>query len=299
MRVIDILWGLLSCLALIEGFKDTSPFFISEAVDVKLPYITPAETLAGVVRDLIEKNYASHRKVILYRVNNLQREKCQTQGTYLKHVHYSSAKQLELELNFVNEIPVKYCSNKVSKSHDNEPVLVVDVEDENAHFVEEFYRKHGSELIIVQGKPRFAAPILDHKVQEESIRQASKGKIGGPSHLRLRNTQEAGEGHVTSRDEVEEEFREAYSLLSEADDITVTALAPGDEPSARPSPQTTESPKNSLFDKYSYFSTGLWMGLIVSGFLIWVLALALSWISNLEVSYKSFEKSVDFEKKTQ
>ena len=299
MRVVDILLSLFACLTLIEGFKDTSPFFISEAVNVKLPYVTPAETLAGVVNDLVEKNCARHRKVIIYRVNNLQREKPGTLGTFLKHVHYGSSKELELEQNFAKEIPVKYFPNEVSEGHDNMQVFIVDVEDENAHFVEEFYRKHRSELIIVQGKPSFTDPTLYHNDQEESTIHAGKGKTEGFNNLRLRNTQETRDEHLTSQDDVEQEFREVYSLLSEAEDITVTALDPGEKPSSRPSPQTTERAKNSLFDKYTYFSTGVWMGLIVSGFLIWVLALALSWITNLEVSYKSFEKPVDFEKKTQ
>lgn len=46
----------------------------------------------------------------------------------------------------------------------------------------------------------------------------------------------------------------------------------------------------SLFDNYKFFGTGIFEGTLVALFLIYVLFTALSWLSDLKVSYKSFEK---------
>ena len=56
---------------------------------------------------------------------------------------------------------------------------------------------------------------------------------------------------------------------------------------------------DSLFDKYSFFTNGIWMCTIVFLFLTWLLSMALSWLSSLQVSYGAFDKPFDFEKKMQ
>lgn len=48
-------------------------------------------------------------------------------------------------------------------------------------------------------------------------------------------------------------------------------------------------PGDSLFENYQFFSPGIFMSIIVSIFLLIVLSQAVTWISQLQVSYKSFE----------
>ncbi|ODV58019.1 Voa1p ASCRUDRAFT_129116 [Ascoidea rubescens DSM 1968] len=48
----------------------------------------------------------------------------------------------------------------------------------------------------------------------------------------------------------------------------------------------------NLFQKYQFFSTGIFMGLIVGFLILLVLLQALSWISSIEVSYKALDKPV-------
>ncbi len=50
---------------------------------------------------------------------------------------------------------------------------------------------------------------------------------------------------------------------------------------------------DNLFTKYQFFTPGIFMGTFVSLFLVSVLIVALSWISDLQISYKSFEKKPD------
>lgn len=61
----------------------------------------------------------------------------------------------------------------------------------------------------------------------------------------------------------------------------------------------SNSTANSLFTKYQFFTPGIWSCLIVSGLLISVLYIALTWISSIEITYGAFEKQVDFAKKTE
>ena len=49
--------------------------------------------------------------------------------------------------------------------------------------------------------------------------------------------------------------------------------------------------------KISIFTSGIWSGIIISGFLLVILYNALSWLSSLEITYASFEKQIDFDKK--
>lgn len=57
--------------------------------------------------------------------------------------------------------------------------------------------------------------------------------------------------------------------------------------------------KKGLFHNYQFFTPGIFMCLIVSGFLILIFSVALKWTSSIEISYSSFEKEVDYEKKNE
>ncbi|KAI3403439.2 hypothetical protein KGF56_003723 [Candida oxycetoniae] len=61
---------------------------------------------------------------------------------------------------------------------------------------------------------------------------------------------------------------------------------------------TTTQP-NNLFTNYQFFTPGIWSGLIISGFLLLILYAAIDWLSSLELTYASFEKQVDFDKKNE
>jgi len=52
----------------------------------------------------------------------------------------------------------------------------------------------------------------------------------------------------------------------------------------------TTIPDLPLFSRYQYFSPGIFMGLLVVLFIVFVIGLALSWLTSLEISYAAFEK---------
>lgn len=54
-----------------------------------------------------------------------------------------------------------------------------------------------------------------------------------------------------------------------------------------------------MFEKYQFFTPGLFMGLLVTLLLLSILFVALRAISSLEVSYAAFEKEMGPQKKAQ
>lgn len=57
--------------------------------------------------------------------------------------------------------------------------------------------------------------------------------------------------------------------------------------------------KGGLFAKYTFFTPGIWMGTLVSVIVFLLTSTALSWLSSMQISYKAFDKPIDFEKKFQ
>ncbi|CAI5759027.1 unnamed protein product [Candida verbasci] len=56
---------------------------------------------------------------------------------------------------------------------------------------------------------------------------------------------------------------------------------------------------DNLFTHYQFFTPGLFSAILVSLFLIFILVNALSWLTSLEITYESFEKQVDLDKKSE
>lgn len=61
----------------------------------------------------------------------------------------------------------------------------------------------------------------------------------------------------------------------------------------------TVSIYSNLFTKYQFFTPGVWMALLVLAFLLFVVATAVLWIALIDISYRAFDKQVDYEKKTE
>lgn len=55
----------------------------------------------------------------------------------------------------------------------------------------------------------------------------------------------------------------------------------------------------SLFTHYQFFTPGILSCLILSSFLVFVLYVALSWMTSIEITYLAFDKQIDYEKKTE
>ncbi|EGV60761.1 hypothetical protein PSN45_001444 [Yamadazyma tenuis] len=92
-------------------------------------------------------------------------------------------------------------------------------------------------------------------------------------------------------DEVAEDLKAAESMAAEND--MPVSIFDGDSGSSQ------SKKTKGLFNNYQFFSPGIFSCLIVSFILLFVLSTALSWISSIEITYQSFEKQIDFEKKNE
>jgi hypothetical protein len=61
----------------------------------------------------------------------------------------------------------------------------------------------------------------------------------------------------------------------------------------------TNTSRGSLFDRYQFFSSGIFMALLASIFMLWVLFSALGWLASLQVSYLAFAPPTNIAKKVQ
>jgi len=86
-------------------------------------------------------------------------------------------------------------------------------------------------------------------------------------------------------------FSEAYAKLNGDEE----AHAYGTTKSTKKSSKSS----GSLLDNYAFFSSGIWMAIIVSGFLLGVLYVAFKWLNSIQISYAAFDKPVDGNKKAQ
>lgn len=95
---------------------------------------------------------------------------------------------------------------------------------------------------------------------------------------------------VAILEQVEQEFELAESLAA-AEDQQVHIL--GQDAA------TVVRGNKSLFTTYQFFSSGIFMCLIVSLVLILIFRIALGWLTSIEITYKSFEREVDYQKKNE
>jgi hypothetical protein len=65
-----------------------------------------------------------------------------------------------------------------------------------------------------------------------------------------------------------------------------------DESFARASGSNDTLPQGPLFERYQYFTPGLFMGLVVGFVLLSILYVGISGIAGLEVSYMAFDKEM-------
>ncbi|OUM53530.1 hypothetical protein BVG19_g2823 [[Candida] boidinii] len=146
--------------------------------------------------------------------------------------------------------------------------------------------------VIIQGLPTF-----EERKHKSLLKKASKW-------LNPNEKRESGEDEEKEQSyaQVEAELKSAFEEINEMIGDEVVTMYNDEIPSSQVKKTDTSSTAangGSLFDNYGFFSTGIWMGTIVSLLLVFVFSVSLSWISSLNISYKSFDKPINLQKKTQ
>lgn len=154
-------------------------------------------------------------------------------------------------------------------------------------------RKSDEDLVIVQVLPSFKSKGSLENIKEQVYDLYNDDDI---VIQKRGNEQEQEEEDAVIEEEIEHDFEEAESLASEeTDPVNILANSNKDKQSNN----GTTIKHDNLFTKYQFFTSGIWSGIIVSLFLLTILYGALSWLTSLEITYASFEKQVDYDKKNE
>ncbi|RLV90437.1 hypothetical protein JA1_004581 [Spathaspora sp. JA1] len=250
-----------SVLSLATAFSDTALFYSSSNLQVPHKYITESNDLSQLVLQYTQQLCSSDKQLYIYRVSQLKRGEVKD-GLLLNHVHYTS----------IDDVSLPIDSGCVVGDNNNKEanIVVVDVADGVAHSIDEFLNHDN---VIVQGVPTFTE---NNKVQQ--VVQDEFEKRDGANF----------------EQEIEADFREAEALVE--DDETVTIF----KSQIKETRASNDTGKNAgLFTNYQFFTPGIWSGIIVSFFLLSILYTGISWLNSLEVTYSSFEKQVDYDKKNE
>ncbi|OWB56546.1 hypothetical protein B5S28_g2452 [[Candida] boidinii] len=147
--------------------------------------------------------------------------------------------------------------------------------------------------VIIQGLPTF-----EERKHKSLLKKASKWL--NPNEKRESSEEEDDEEE--SYAQVEAELKSAFEEINEMIGDEVVTMYNDEVPSSqvkKADSSSTATNGGSLLDNYGFFSTGIWMGTIVSLLLVFIFSVSLSWISSLNISYKSFDKPMNLQKKTQ
>lgn len=293
----QILALLASFVGSTYAFADTAPIFAVPAFSQEeFQYITESHNVSQALKEYTAGFCLNKdQKLVVYRVSSLKDNSFKDiaeDSTYIQHVHYRSGSELDFELDsnckveYVDQIP-----DDISQSEAN--VVVVDLDDNTEHQLSDLLQ-HSN--VVVQVKPHFTTK---HS-HGNSIKEFLDEKL----HLDLEHL---GKRHESADDEeveeiedfldLEDEYRAAEALLVANEDVVEETSTKKDKP--KNDDKKKEKKNSNLFTEYQFFTPGVWLSIIVSLFLVYVATTAISWITSIELSYKSFEKQVDYEKKNE
>lgn len=321
MKVSSYIYTAAICLASAIGvsasssFKNTAPMLVSSDLlsDGNTDYVTTFEKSNEKISTIIEGVISEGSNVVFMKISGLDESDIDSEfltSTNLNDLSFISNHVIYNEVKEIHILPnVSTCKDVFfAVFHDSTPDIVSlksAVENKNFSFyiinlikndelidnllqISEIFK---NSKIIIQGVPDFIEPKL---------------KSNTFSTLKSIITQKKRDN--LDYDKIEEELIESFEEINLLLDDDQLVEAYEDEKdinlsfSSASSKQRKSNPNvvdGSLFDKYGFFSTGIWMGTIVFLFLTWLLSIALSWLSSMQISYGAFEKPIDFEKKLQ
>lgn len=299
---------LASFVASAVAYTDTAPFYASQKWD-NAPYIAESSQVSDAVKNATHFACERGLQAIIYRVANLQPGSAHEDGVYFKHVHYRATSDLDLHI--LDSCLVAYVSSIAEIASQTAAVVVVDVDDGEKHTIDEFRGVLGRPLEVVQGKPAFHRPNLDgikHFVENKlydhlnvdvdlSLEEVAEKHRKHRENRKEHHKRDQFDDELLLEAQVEDDFRAAESFIAEEGDSLVTALA--SDFSLDIAPAASPLGASNLFTHYQFFTLGIFLALLVSAFLLFVLYTALSWMTSVEISYLSFEKHVDYEKKNE
>ncbi|KGR13910.1 hypothetical protein MG3_02344 [Candida albicans P78048] len=283
--------NLLVCLGLVVvpttlAFSDTAPIIIhsnnQDALESNHKYITKFVDVKSKVDEIIKESCSDkNSKLFIYQIEDLSIESDYSwllnKGSYA-NVLYHEKNEANYDFN-------GKCEEKESGT--------VQFSVLKTGSLQEIYEKHKenkNEVFIIQVLPKFTSGHSLKAIKEKMYNLYNDEDIVISSK---RDKQSDNENDAEIEQEIERDFEVAESLASEESDPV--SIFDTDKQNKN----GTVVKHDNLFTKYQFFTSGIWSGIIISGFLLVILYNALSWLSSLEITYASFEKQIDFDKKNE
>lgn len=278
-----------SSLASAASFENTAPLLISSKLLLNSDIISPEyiNTFSNVkenVRELTESLCSNAERITVIRFSGLDESNVSDDflnefylSNAFDHVVYQSKEDSTDSSSLLGESCSGLANVLSVSSYDELKSAAVD------------------DNLIIQGLPTFKAP-------SDSIMEQAALKFSNV--LKTDKNNDKREDNI-DYDEVEKELEDAFSEINNMLDDELVTIYNEENTFTKTAQVSSNSKKNqtvvdgSLFDKYGFFSTGIWMGTIVLLFLAWLLSIALGWLNSMQISYGAFEKPFDFEKKLQ
>lgn len=275
-----LLGALSACVGATLAFSNTAPVFASWQLPQQKPIVKASEVAEFFSK--VSAEWCSEKNTdptVIIRVKNLSKASSELKKFTVK---YDLANDLDLLTGSPCEIEY---STEYPKSMDASKLYVVDLDEDTEYFVQDLLSKFPK--VIVQGKP------LTVETRKHSSEQGWKRRHANEA---MRAAEETDNDDVKLAQEAEDGFRAAELMLAASgEDSVVTAVADSNNNN-----NSTKPAKGaSVFTNYQFFTPGIWLCIIVTFFLVYVTLTAIHWISSIELTYKSFEKQVDFQKKTE
>lgn len=287
---------LLACLGVLASawaFSDTAPAYAGIG-KLSSNYIVQLSEVAGLIKQYSEQvcQDGNSDKLFIYRVSGLVREEPASEITSVQHVHFDLADNLDFDVASSCHVAYRQYTDAIGNIEDAN-IVFVDVDDGKQHRYTEFVGKNGEEAAyVVQGKPLF-------KKQKHGVLESLVEMKEDFDQLLKRGYESDEEVEESALfDEVEADFRAAQSMIAQEESM-VTAYAEDEGAVQAAGKNLNLTGKANLFTEYQFFTPGVWLSLIVSLFLLYVITTAVGWVTSIETSYNAFEKQVDYEKKTE
>ncbi|ODQ81260.1 hypothetical protein BABINDRAFT_121907 [Babjeviella inositovora NRRL Y-12698] len=251
-----------------QAFADTAPFLLrSQNPSSQLPYFTEEQTVADLVSRLSEEVCGqSDSPLMVVRIPGLKKYDFNT-VTYLSN--------LVKDANTVYSPNVHYTSADAFPLSDACAVSRISVDSLDFQYFAELFDTAAQ--VIVVDLPAFTAGELqqvDDNLAQLDFFVKTLYKIAPNVVIQGLPTFAA-----PLKRELDQDWEETEGVAIRAQNSTFVIKNP------------------NLFTHYQFFTPGVWMSTIVSLLLVGILYVALSWVSNLKISYRAFDKPLDFDKK--
>lgn len=290
----QILALLASFVGSAYAFADTAPLFAVPAISQQdFQYITESHYVSQSLKDYSAQLCAQKdQKLFFYRIGSLNYQQKQDLGadfTHIRHVHYKSASDLDFELHPSCTVEHRNTCGDYSQTEAN--VVIVDLGESIIHDLNALLNHKN---VIVQVKPTFNADYCHVDSTKEFLDEEM--------HLNLEHRSgRLDESDVQFKDGFAEEFDDVFraaNALFLANKDKVEEIAANKHKSNH-NDKRQKNKTSNLFTEYQFFTPGVWLSIIISLCLVCIAFTAIDWITSIQLSYKSFERKIDYEKKNE